>query len=63
MWAEGSAAAHRSLVLTVHHPDVGDITVDSDTLTVPDADLKVVVLTGAAGSEAAERLERLRTAT
>ncbi|MFJ8580900.1 helix-turn-helix transcriptional regulator [Micromonospora sp. NPDC093277] len=62
LWAEGSVAAHRSLVLTVHHPDVGDITVDSDTLTVPDSDLKVVVLTAAAGSDAAERLERLRAA-
>ncbi|WP_213453708.1 helix-turn-helix transcriptional regulator [Rhizomonospora bruguierae] len=63
LWAEGIVAAHQSLVLTVHHPDVGDVTVDSDMLTVPDSDLRVVVLTAAAGSDAAEKLERLRTAT
>lgn len=63
LWAEGAAAAIQSLVLTVHHPEVGDVTVDSDTLTVPDSDLRLVVVTAAAGTGAAEKLERLRTAT
>ncbi|MQY09935.1 hypothetical protein SRB5_00380 [Streptomyces sp. RB5] len=62
LWAEGAAAAFRSLVQTVHHPLVGDVRIDCDTLTVPDADLRIIVCTAAGGSTAAEQLARLRTA-
>jgi transcriptional regulator with XRE-family HTH domain len=63
LWAEGSAAPLQSLVQTVHHPDVGDVTVDCDTLTVPDSDLRIILCTAAAGSTAAEKLAQLRHAT
>lgn len=61
LWGEGSAAAHQSLVQTVHHPVVGEVTVDCDTLTVPDSDLRIIVCTAAAGSTAAEQLAQLRS--
>jgi transcriptional regulator with XRE-family HTH domain len=60
LWGEGSAAAHQSLVQTVHHPVVGEVTIDCDTLTVPDSDLRIIVCTAAGGSPAAEQLARLR---
>ncbi len=62
LWAEGGAAAYQSLPQTVHHPAVGDITVECDTLTVPDSDVRIIVCTAAAGSLAAEKLARLREA-
>jgi hypothetical protein len=60
LWGEGNAAAHQSLVQTVNHPVVGEVTVDCDTLTVPDFDLRIIVCTAAAGSPAAEQLARLQ---
>ncbi|MEV0713989.1 helix-turn-helix transcriptional regulator [Asanoa sp. NPDC050611] len=60
LWDEGRAAAHQSLVQTVHHPVVGEVTIDCDTLAVPDSDLRIIVCTAAAGSRATEKLARLR---
>jgi transcriptional regulator with XRE-family HTH domain len=60
LWDEGSAGVHQSLVQTVHHPVVGDVTIDCDPLTVPDSDLRIIVCTAAAGSHAIEKLARLR---
>lgn len=35
----------------VHHPTVGPITVDCDVLTDGDAELKIVIMTAAPGSD------------
>lgn len=60
LWDEGSAAAHSSLVKTVRHPVVGDITLDCDVMTVPDSDIRLIVHTAATGSADAEKLALLR---
>lgn len=60
LWDEGRAAAHRSLVKTVHNPLLGDITLDCDVVTVPDSNVKLVVYTAPAGSADAEKLDSLR---
>lgn len=61
LWAEGRVAAHSSLVKTVHHPVVGDITLDCDVVTVPDSNIRLIVHTAATGSADAEKLDLLRT--
>jgi transcriptional regulator with XRE-family HTH domain len=60
LWDEGRAAAHRSMVKTVHHPLVGDITLDCDVLTVPDSDVKLVVYSTTESGPDAEMLDFLR---
>lgn len=44
---------------TIHHPDVGAVTVDCDTLTVPGCDLRIAAYSAAPGSEAADKLRLL----
>jgi hypothetical protein len=61
-WDEARVADHRSSRKTLHHPCVGDITVDCDVLLAPGSDLRIVVYTAAPGSEDARRLELARTA-
>ncbi|GAA0453322.1 transcriptional regulator [Paractinoplanes deccanensis] len=51
LWAAGTVGAHREDRKVVEHPSVGPITVDCDTLTDGDAELKIVILTAAPGSE------------
>ncbi|MQY19611.1 helix-turn-helix transcriptional regulator [Nocardia macrotermitis] len=60
LWEQGHAAAHRSTVKTIHHPVVGDVTLDCDVLTVPDSDIKLVVYTTTKSGPDAEKLEFLR---
>ncbi|MFD6289945.1 helix-turn-helix transcriptional regulator [Streptomyces sp. NPDC060205] len=60
LWDEGRASAHQSLVKTVHHSLVGDVTLDCDVMTIPDSDIKLVVFTAPVGSTDAERLDFLR---
>lgn len=60
LWDEGRAAAHRSLVKTVHNPLVGDITLDCDVVTVPDSNVKLVVYTAPTSGPDAEKLDFLR---
>jgi len=59
-WAEGRAAAHRSLVKTVHNRIVGDVTLDCDVVTVPDSDVKLVVYSTAENGPDADKLDFLR---
>ncbi|MFI5845952.1 helix-turn-helix transcriptional regulator [Catenuloplanes sp. NPDC051500] len=59
LWDEARAAAHRSLVKTVHHPLVGDIVLDCDVVVVPDSDIKVVIYSTAQRGIDAERLKLL----
>jgi transcriptional regulator with XRE-family HTH domain len=60
LWDEGAVGLHISSRKTIQHPQVGDVTCDCDTLTVPGSDLRLVVYTVAAGSPDAEKLEFLR---
>jgi hypothetical protein len=60
LWATGTVSAHREDRKIVEHPAVGPITVDCDTLTDGDAELKIVILTAAPGTEDETKL-RLAT--
>lgn len=57
LWHEGTVAGHGEDRKTIHHPEVGPITVDCDVLTGTDADHKIVIYTATPGSEDASRLE------
>ncbi|WP_232323494.1 helix-turn-helix transcriptional regulator [Catenuloplanes japonicus] len=58
LWAEGAVGAHREEHKIIDHPD-GPITVDCDVVTDGDAELKIVILTAAPGSDDEARLRRL----
>ncbi|MCU1406559.1 MAG: transcriptional regulator [Glaciihabitans sp.] len=60
LWDEGRAAAHQSMVKTVHNPLVGDVTLDCDVVMVPDSDIKLVVYSTTESSSDAEKLDFLR---
>jgi hypothetical protein len=60
LWREGRAAAHRSLVKTVHNPHVGDITLDCDVVSVPDSDIKLVIYSTTESGPDADKLDFLR---
>ncbi|MFJ9036766.1 helix-turn-helix transcriptional regulator [Streptomyces sp. NPDC102406] len=51
LWVEGGVAAHREDHKTIDHPSVGPVTVDCDTLTDGDRELKIVIMTAVPGSE------------
>jgi len=57
LWQAGTVAGHVEDRKTIHHPEIGPITVDCDVLGAADTDLKVVIYTAVPGSEDAERLE------
>jgi transcriptional regulator with XRE-family HTH domain len=56
LWDSYVVAAHESSRKTIHHPEVGTLTLDCDVLTVPGSDLRIVAYTAEPGSDAAERL-------
>jgi transcriptional regulator with XRE-family HTH domain len=60
LWDEGRAAAHRSMVKTVHNPLAGDITLDCDVVSVPDSDIKLVIYSTIETGPDAEKLDFLR---
>ncbi|MET7682368.1 helix-turn-helix transcriptional regulator [Streptomyces sp. NPDC005423] len=51
LWATGAVATHREDHKTIDHPSVGPVTVDCDTLTDGDSELKIVILTCVPGSD------------
>ncbi len=51
LWASGIVGSHREDHKIVNHPSVGPIVVDCDVMTDGDAELKVVILTAAPGTE------------
>jgi hypothetical protein len=59
IWKHGSVARHDSIQKIVSHP-LGEILLDCDTMTVPGADLRVLIYTAAEGSHDAELLEFVR---
>ena len=59
-WSQAHVARHRSSAKTATSTAVGPIAIDCDVLTVPGADLRLVVYTVAPGSEDASKLELLK---
>jgi hypothetical protein len=59
LWDSREVGAHERDRKTVHHPELGPITVDCDVLTAAGSDLRVVAFTAAPGSEDADKLRLL----
>lgn len=59
LWNSRIAGCHDCDRKTVHHPDVGAVAVDCDTLSLPGCDLRVAVYSAAPGSVDADRLRLL----
>jgi transcriptional regulator with XRE-family HTH domain len=59
LWDTGAVGVHEPHTRTIHHPDVGMLTLDCDILTAPGSDLRIVAFTAAPGSGAADRLKLL----
>lgn len=60
LWRSGKVAHHQPDRKTIEHPDVGPITLDCDVLTVPGADLRLVVYSAPANTSDATKLDFLR---
>jgi transcriptional regulator with XRE-family HTH domain len=56
LWASGVVGAHREDHKIVEHPAAGPIAVDCDVMTDGDAELKIVILTAAPGTEDQTRM-------
>jgi len=60
LWEVGCVAERRSSRKTVHHPELGPLTLDCDSLHLPDLDQRLIVYSAAPGTREAEALELLR---
>lgn len=60
LWTETDVAPWRSHTKTIRHPEVGDLTLECDSMVLPDTDQSVIVYSAEPGSEAAEKLDLLR---
>lgn len=60
LWDQGGVATWRSHRKTVEHPQIGSLTLDCDTLHVPDADQLVIVYSAATASPEHDQLALLR---
>ncbi|MEU3921050.1 helix-turn-helix transcriptional regulator [Streptomyces sp. NPDC029004] len=56
LWDTGIVGVHETDTKTIHHPDVGILTLDCDVLMAPGSDLRIVAYTAAHGSDASDRL-------
>jgi hypothetical protein len=59
LWEQHPVARDVSRTKTFNHPEIGEITLDCDVLTVQGSDLNVVVYTAPAGSRDADSLALL----
>jgi transcriptional regulator with XRE-family HTH domain len=59
LWDGRDVGIHERDRKTVHHPELGPITVDCDVLAAVGSDLRVVAFTAAPGSEDADKLRLL----
>lgn len=59
LWAGSAVTHHGNQSKTVIHPELGEVELDCDVLTVHGADLRVVVFTAPPGSQAADKLRLL----
>ncbi|SDL82283.1 helix-turn-helix domain-containing protein [Nonomuraea jiangxiensis] len=60
LWRQGRSAAWRTATKSIRHPQIGTITLDCDTLLLPDTDQTVLVYSAAPGSPEATALDVLR---
>lgn len=60
LWASHDVGAHVSDTKTIHHAQVGSITLDCDVFTVPGSDARIVVFTPP-DNDATGRLALVRT--
>ncbi|MCW4459997.1 helix-turn-helix transcriptional regulator [Microbacterium sp. MPKO10] len=60
LWMSGAVGEHQSERKTIRHPLVEEFELDCDVFSVAGSDLRIVVYTVAAGSDAAEKLDFLR---
>ncbi|MGW7410152.1 helix-turn-helix domain-containing protein [Streptomyces sp. NPDC054833] len=61
LWNSHTVGFHTTDSKTVRHPDLGPVTVDCDTLTIPGSDLRIAVCTAPPGSTAGDQLDLLTT--
>lgn len=59
LWDDGAVGVHEAHTKTVHHPAVGPLVLDCDTLAALGTDLRIVTYTATPGSEAADKLRLL----
>ncbi len=59
LWESGAIGQHESARKTIDHPDVGELTLDCDVLSVAGSDLRLMVYSAEPGTEAADRLALL----
>ncbi|GAA1715376.1 helix-turn-helix transcriptional regulator [Fodinicola feengrottensis] len=59
LWDTGTVGSHEAARKTIHHPDVGPVTLDCDILTVAGSDLRIMIYTAEPDSPDAERLALL----
>jgi len=59
LWESGAIGQHESARKTIAHPDVGELTLDCDVLSVAGSDLRLMVYSAEPGTEAADRLALL----
>ncbi|MFC9998904.1 helix-turn-helix transcriptional regulator [Nocardia sp. NPDC127526] len=60
LWRAGRSHQLRSSTKTIGHPELGRLTLDCDTLLVPDSDQTVIVYSAAPGTREATALDLLR---
>ena len=60
LWSVAGMGQLTGDLKTISHPELGDITLDCDVLTVPGVDLRIVTYTAAPGTSGADQLDLLR---
>lgn len=60
LWRESPAAPWRSHTKTIEHPAIGSITLDCESLSIPDSGQTVIVYSAEPGTRAYEQLALLR---
>ncbi len=61
LWDSHTVGFHTTDSKTVHHPDLGPVTVDCDTLTIPGNDLRIAICSPPAGTATAHQFALLNT--
>lgn len=59
-WADTESVPRPSLTKTIRHPEIGEVTLDCDSMVLPDTDQSLIVYSAEPGSDAAEKLDLLR---
>ncbi|SMC49090.1 helix-turn-helix domain-containing protein [Lentzea albidocapillata] len=60
LWSVAGMGQLAGDLKTISHPELGDVTLDCDVLTVPGVDLRIVTYTAAPGTSGSEQLDLLR---